>query len=423
MLSDAELLLGVSRHVATYAASPATAALEQLAFAGSIYEVAFRLRGSGVSSIDRVLAIGVESRIGARRLQREVLPALEGLGWINLQRRDPATFHAVVELIPPPSQLVGLAASVLDVAIPTPIERAALELIRATTTQPLETSAALEMAAGFGDSAANEALRHLETLKLVRVVQADDGRGVVFNPNVWSGNPSVIEGALRTEDARVRGQVGALIEEVASRPGLPESQVTSTEPRWVTFAVSQGLVQRTVVQTTEGVERGFLFTPHIGRDPFGGSPADASGHVRQLVGSMVYAATFPGIRLRDPAQFVRALVRDGFAGDASPIGTDYPMLETAGIVRVVPGSTSNRYQFELLQADVADDALRILEQRQELRGHGSPGAASLRAQRTYVHAEHERARLALRSDGDDVDQRRLISALRDSTARRDFRGR
>jgi hypothetical protein len=47
---------------------------------------------------------------------------------------------------------------------------------------------------------------------------------------------------------------------------MPESSVSSTEQRWVDFAVSQGLVQRSVVQTTEGQEQRFLFTPHLNRD-------------------------------------------------------------------------------------------------------------------------------------------------------------
>jgi len=35
--------------------------------------------------------------------------------------------------------------------------------------------------------------------------------------------------------------VGALIEEVAALPGMPEKHVQSTEKKWVDFAVSQGL--------------------------------------------------------------------------------------------------------------------------------------------------------------------------------------
>ena len=67
---------------------------------------------------------------------------------------------------------------------------------------------------------------------------------------------------------------------------------TATEQRWVDFAVSQGLVERSLVQTGDGAEEGFLFSPHLKRNAFGEELTDPSGHVRQLVGSMIYASTF-----------------------------------------------------------------------------------------------------------------------------------
>src|SRR5688500_14837503 len=104
---------------------------------------------------------------------------------------------------------------------------------------------------------------------------------------------------------------------------------------------------------------------------------------------MVYAATFARYRLEVPATFMRRLIENGGAGDASRIGTDYPMLETAGIVRVE--KAKKYYKLVLLQADIAEEALRHLEDRS---GPGDPTARGLRAQRSYVHVERERARLA-----------------------------
>ncbi len=63
MLSTAELLLGISRHLGTYAVGPDRAALGQLEFAGQVLELAIRLRGSGTSTGDRVAAIAVDAGI------------------------------------------------------------------------------------------------------------------------------------------------------------------------------------------------------------------------------------------------------------------------------------------------------------------------------------------------------------------------
>ncbi|QBC16906.1 hypothetical protein [Mycobacterium avium] len=288
MLDDAVLLLGVSRHLSRYVQSPAHAALESLQFGGEVYEMAWRLRQSPLSPTPRIEAIATEASIGRRRLVREILPTLQQLGWLECNHDAEGKLVSVDPFVPPDSELVAAAPSVLDLLLATPVQRAALVLIRATARQPLEESAALNAASAFGDAAASEALAHLVSIHLVRKVSHVDRRNVVFNPNIWASNDEqLIRAALAAEDADAREHVGALLEEVADAPGIPEAHVKSTEKRWIDFAVAMGLIQRSVVQTSGGEEQSFLFAPHLGRDPFGAAANDPSGHVRQLVGSMI----------------------------------------------------------------------------------------------------------------------------------------
>ena len=420
-MSDAELLLGLGRHLSAYSVSPAHAAFESLQFAGQVYELAWRLRDSQISSAARITAIGVEAKIGPRQLDREVLPTMQQMGWIECQRTDAGQLTAVESLVPPSEELISDAGRLLDILIATAAQRAALEILRATTIQPLTREVALDRASEWGDEAAQEALRHLISVRLVKEVEGDEDRPVVFNPNIWTGDREISAAALRAEDARVNKEVGALIEEVAALPGIPEAHVKSTEPRWIDFAVSQGLVQRSVVQTSTGDEQRFLFTPHLSKDAFGLAANDPSGHVRQLVGSMVYAATFASWRLRSPGAFLYRLITEGEAGNVPNIGTDYPMLETAGTIQIVPGSWQDSYRMVLLRTDVAEAALEVIDSRGISRGD----TGSLRAlgdQRSYSHIERERARMATEAKKDDVEANRLIAALREVTARRAFGG-
>ncbi|UQX09908.1 hypothetical protein [Candidatus Mycobacterium methanotrophicum] len=76
VLDDAELLLGVSRHLGAYGVTAAHADLDALQWAGQVYEMAWRLRNSGLSSATRVAAIATEAAIGRRMLLRDVLPTL-----------------------------------------------------------------------------------------------------------------------------------------------------------------------------------------------------------------------------------------------------------------------------------------------------------------------------------------------------------
>jgi NAD(P)-dependent dehydrogenase (short-subunit alcohol dehydrogenase family) len=112
-LSDAELVLGLSRHLGTYEVGPAHASLAELEFAGRAFEMAWRLRGSGLSTISRVLAIGLEAFIPKRQLLHEVLPVLDSLGWVELNRDKDGAVVEVDERIPPPAELLQLAESIL----------------------------------------------------------------------------------------------------------------------------------------------------------------------------------------------------------------------------------------------------------------------------------------------------------------------
>ena len=414
MLSDAELLLGLSRHLSAYSMGPDRAALENLEFAGWVFDMAFRIRGSTTSTADRVRAIGLDVGLGPRSL-RAVIATMEQLGWLTVVRDSDGAPVSVNERITAPGDLIAQAPNVLAIVLPSDCEVACLALLRATTLQPLERSDAMQRAAdaaGGAEQAADEALRRLTATNLVRRVVVDDGREVLYNPNVWTQGDSIASAALRAADARATTEVGALLEEVAASPGLPEARVTSTNERWVHFAVAHGLVQRSLIQTVDGTERGFLFTPHLNRDPFGATAGDASGQVRQLVGSMIYATSFARFRLDDPAVFLRSLIRRGVAGNASPIGTDYPMLETAGIVRVVPGRSEDRFAMELLQSEIAEEAVTLLEGRGA--GRGSASARPLSGQTGYTHIERDRARLATQIIVDEAETARLMSALREA---------
>ncbi len=275
MLDDAELLLGVSRHLSTYVISSAHAALESLQYAGQVYELAWRLRKAPLSSAARIEAIAQEAAIGRRQLLREVLPTLQQLGWLECHHNHNNELVSVDAFIPPANDLIAGVSPLLSIVMATPVQRAALALLRATSLQPLEQTTALQAASEFGDEAAAEALRHLISIQLVRQTRSDDGRTVVFNSNVWAaGDDELTRAALRPEDAGAQVHVGALLEEVAQSPGIPEAHVTSTEQRWIDFAVGVGLIERSVVQTSGGDEQRFLFSPHLGRDPFGTTSDD-----------------------------------------------------------------------------------------------------------------------------------------------------
>jgi hypothetical protein len=417
MLSTAEALLGLSRHLAAYAMGPDRVALESLEFSGKVLEMAIRLRSSVVSPGTRVVAIARDVGIGRRTLVKEILPALETLGWIEYTVQGEA-LHRVVEQIPPIPILIQSADMLLELALPDPIERAILRILDQTTVLPLTLTGALDSAADLcTDEEAERAVGYLEALNLAKVIRLEDGMRIVYNPNIWGVDKDFAVAALRCEDANVKSQLSGLIEEISEHSGLPQDLVTSAHVQWIDFAVSQGLIQRSLVVTSDGRERAFLFTPHMARNAFSEpSGVDPTGHVRQLIGSMMFAKNFAHYKLHWPGVFLRRLIEEGEAGDASSIGSDYPMLETAGIVRVEPAS--NFYKLVLLQADVAEEALNFLDNTP------SPSIESiqgLRDQRRYVSPDQHRAStLAKQPATKPEETKRLIAAVRETAGNRHF---
>ena len=180
-----------ARHVAPFSAyrlSPSTAVFGSLGYAGKLYEMAWRLRGSGLSSAGRIHAIGIAANIPPLELDRMILPALESLNSIKINLDTTGRLHSVEAVLPPPAELLAAAPRIMAIASLDSMQLAALDILRATTLQPLERATALETAAEHGEQAAEEALRHLVALNLVKEVEAADGRSAVFNPNIWVGD-------------------------------------------------------------------------------------------------------------------------------------------------------------------------------------------------------------------------------------------
>jgi hypothetical protein len=419
VLSTAETLLGLSRHLSAYTLGPDRAALAQLEFAGQVLELCVRLRGSGVSTGPRVAAIALDAGISSRLLNREILPTLDSLGWVESFRGDDGKLISVSEHLPPMSALLAQAERILNLATPEPLERAVIAVLDASTVMPITRDTALAVGCEHAsEEITARALDVLKALHLVNIVIAADGAKVVFNPNVWAVDVDYSAAALRAEDSSVRAHLTGLLEEVGASPGLPQGAVTSTSIEWINYAVSQGLIQRSLVTTSDDREQAFLFTPHMARSAFEHETgADPSGHVRQLIGSMIYAKNFASYKLRDPGVFLSKLIEYGQAGDASSIGSDYPMLETAGIVRVE--RADRYYRLVLLQPDVAEQAVSYLGTAATAH---SDSARGLRDQRKYVHPERERAQVevARSSDTTPDETRRILAALRQEAGRRGY---
>jgi hypothetical protein len=109
ILTDAELLLGLSCHLAAYSRGPERAGLGELEFAGWVLDVGFRLQGSTISPFVRVEVIGLDVGLTGRDLAA-VLATLEGMAWSTVARDAGGAPQAVSDRLPSLSELVEAAS-------------------------------------------------------------------------------------------------------------------------------------------------------------------------------------------------------------------------------------------------------------------------------------------------------------------------
>ncbi len=66
-------------------------------------------------------------------------------------------------------------------------------------------------------------------------------------------------------------------------------------------------------------------------------------------------------RLFSPSLFLNRLIKSGIAGDATSIGRNYFPIEIKGVVKIIKGSTSDRYRMTSLKPEVLKEAKSLLE--------------------------------------------------------------
>ena len=121
----------------------------------------------------------MEAAVAPRELRTQILPSLEALGWVDVQRDANNNVVRISEQVPPETASLDAAWSILSVVQPSDVERAALALLRATLLQPLERPSAVA-AAAVGEEDATEALTILVNVGLVReVIDAGTGRSSI----------------------------------------------------------------------------------------------------------------------------------------------------------------------------------------------------------------------------------------------------
>ena len=280
------------------------------------------------------------------------------------------------------------------------------------------------MSNGLADEEVHAAIELALAHDLVRVSHvADLGADVVYNDFVWGENIGHVAQALAALSAETRDGLRALLEELHKHEGRPTSEIESASPHLVRLAAAQGLIDATEIKTTDGKTATFHFTPLF--RGFGVSSddlPDVLDQVKLVVASFAFSTRYANFKLRDPEVFLDSLINRGYAGNASPIGTDYGAMERQRIVTVEPVvDGSARFRFRAVRRDALVEARDTMRAGALLRPNPRGNLnALLRTPSSFTDPVATRQQLAREAGDTPRFDASLLAALREAAQQESF---
>ena len=405
--------------------SPATALFDATQRAGAAMDLAMRIRRHGQVSHQELAAF---ARLGGTlesSLRLWLLPALESAHIVQVLRDERGEAVGVEEQVGVPEPVLEQAARVWRAFGPAPAEHCAVLAADYLAYAPYTDSdfRGLLEAEGFPARDHPPVLRSLEAVGMARRQRSLSLReDVYYSPYVWGTEAVQIAEFLHRMPPNEREVLGDIARRAAERPGSAVEDF-SAGPEVVAAARKVGLIDATRVLTSGGLERSFAFSASLERQLTLGA-TDVTHERKQFVAHILYGHRFgfgPTGRIADPVVLVRALIDRGRVGPATAIGTDYPLLEASGIVRVTRPQGSTRAYLELVKHDVAEDSLELIRLAigDETLNAGENPIRSLWVPGTFSSPERDRRELPeLQPSAEAEVIGSVVERLREETARR-----
>ena len=411
-------LVALYWHLEGFRSSPEKAIFEtsiRSAQAGILLE---RIRRLERVEWSKLVAIALGLGLGNRELKSIVLPILEATELIEAERVGDEV-KAVREYVFDPDRALAAVGDAWLKSSPSAVERAVLASLELCSRRPLSLSEYLHemVRLGFTEDEVDLARDLQRSFRLLMEARFEGvSEPYIYNEYIWGERAPKVVQYLDHLDPSMKELVAALLEKVRQAQGYPQEQLgREMDPSVVTDAEKIGLVDGAEIVTVDGRRERFVFTPHFYGVGVKSSIPDTFDEVKLFVASIIYGNRFAsGARIRDPIALVKALIRDGEVGPASPIGTDYPLLETAGIVSVKESSRPGRYYMKLVKPDVATHALDVLRTGylETVSGLTPDQATGLWLPRGFKGPAQRRVELGQPAAPSRIAQERLIRAMR-----------
>jgi hypothetical protein len=397
------------------------AELEHLFFGGNAMDFATRLHEHGEVTGAQALEYAKVVGFGTDDLCRRVLPPLKAVGIVDYSFEGDQLL-AVEEFVGVRGTVLDQTYALFDSLNPSGVERSTLHSILLGSWAPLAKSTHLQALSrrGFKDQEAEKGLTLSLACGVNQSLHSDELReDVIFGPNVWGSSLVEAAGFLRSLPAAEQEVLLGVAEEIASKPGIALANLGVRDPGILRAAQKVGLVQTATVRSSAGSHSSqtYAFGPLIEVADDTLVTTEALHGRKQLVAHMLFAhekAISSRGRVFSPVLLMRALIRNGEVGPATNIGTDYHLLEAAGIVEV-DESRGDRPYLRLVKHEIAQGALEWLESSFGEQDQASLATlGQLKPPRVFQSPEMERAQLPREAAAHEVTKAAVMALRREA---------
>jgi hypothetical protein len=412
------------KHLRSYRQTD-VASFEATTLAGKACDLLGRMRQLSPYQLPALHPLIRDAGISRLEFTNTILPILEALGILQVARLGNAV-HTVLAQVLSQTDVMDQTGRCWEHLDPDAVERGALFLLRRTADLPMtrEEASGFLVMQNLTDEEAARAIEMAVSVELVRVRHiADLSADFIYNDFLWGEDIDRTTKALAAVKPAVRTSLRSLFEELHKHEGRPTAEIESAEPALVDMAIAQGLIEATEITTKDGKTARFHFTPRFrGYGVSQDEVPDELDQVKLVVASFAFSTRYAKWKLRDPDQFLGALIDRGYAGNATPIGTDYGSMERQKIVNVEPTSAgSGRYRFIAVKRDTLIEA-RDTMRAGMLLSFGPSGSGSALLKEPYAFTDPIRTRQRARETAPrplyDAD---LLAAVREAAQREGFR--
>lgn len=341
------------------------AEIEILLLTGRAMDFAARIKGHEqfvVLTHELVHQYAKYAGLGSIELTHTVLPKLKAADLIDYRVDAQGRITELEEYIGVSASVTEQTVGLLNSLAPSRGDLAVLHSVEIGAIAPLAESQHLDQVVGRGytDQEAQRALTITRAIGINLSVESKElNEQVIFSPYVWGTKQLSLAKFLAGLPPNERDALLGMSEQVLNTPGIHLSKLAAS-PSIIKSAQSVGLIQSASVQSATGHGSTYVFSPLLEAEDDQCTTTEAF-HLRKLfVAHILFGheqAKAGGGTIRSPVTLVNKLVNTGSVGPATNIGTDYHLLEMAGVVTVQPTSTGNRAFLKLVKPEVAQAGL------------------------------------------------------------------